>query len=142
MAKDTKPETPSVPVDALAEAFQKALEGVAPPKPFDYSEYLQRPENQDPADSLKTPVLQHMQPLSIKGASDDLIRHLNELEPGKYIGGRVTVELIGRPPHQKFNITYPWQSMNDRMRNQNLFTSFSDLLQKINAEQKAKASQS
>jgi len=139
------PENSSLPVDSLAAAFaagmKQALEQVAPKPAFDYAEYIQRPENIDPATTLKRPVLQHGHPINIWGIKKDdaIINHLNELEPGEYLGGRVKVILMGREPNQKLNVTYPWDTVQERMKNQTLFSSFSDLLQKINNEQKQKA---
>ena len=62
------PENSSLPVDSLAAAFaagmKQALEQVAPKPAFDYAEYIQRPENIDPATTLKRPVLQHGHPIN------------------------------------------------------------------------------
>lgn len=137
MADKTKTDNPTVSVADLAAVFQTLVEQIKP-KEFDYNEFINRPENRDPAEQLTTPVLQHGHPIQIRGCSQDTIKHLNELVPGEYIGGRVKVTLKGQPPHQHFHIDYPWQTAQDRMHNHTLFTSFSDLVQKINQEQKAK----
>ena len=135
-------DSKSVDINALAAAFQQGMAAAieqAKPKEFDYAEWMNRPENRDPFLDLKRPVLQHGQPIQIRGASADTIKHLNELEPGDYIGGRVQVRVAGQAPHEKVFINYPADSVTDRMHNQTLFSSFSDLVKKISEEQKARS---
>jgi hypothetical protein len=142
MAKDPKSpnvqDTPSVPVDVLAAAFSQAIE-LARPKPVDVAQIFIDHDNADPVKRLRRKITQCGAAIQIRGCSDDLVKHLNELEPGVYLNGRVTVEQRGNPPHESLDIQYPRTSVTDRVINQGLFSSFSVLLQLINAEQKARA---
>ena len=132
MAEKTKTEAPNVSLNDLV----SALQAIQPKKEVDYFEYLQRPENRDPAERLTRPVFQHGIPVNLHGVSDDTIKHLNEMQPGIYFDGIVTVELNGKPPHEALYIEYDIKNRDIRFKNHTLFTSLSDLAKKCNEQHK------
>ena len=124
-----------VSLDALTAALTQVMQANQPAKKVDVAEYLRRPENREP--ELKRPVIQNGQPIQIKGASQDTINHLNNLESGEYLeGGIVRVEVRGQEPFQTVHITYPCATVDQRMKIYSLVSSFSDMVQKIAKEQR------
>lgn len=136
-----KSDTPvSITMSDLSAAFAagmaEAMKQVAPKPPFDYAEYLARPENQDPADKLKRKTFHHGQPIQIRGCSQATLDNLDALEAGTYIDDMVTVEVRGKYPHEEVFIETPFVDRDRRLQFYQRVSSFSDLVQKIVAEQR------
>ena len=135
----------TISAEDLAAAFQlgmtAALDAAKGPKPFDYAEYAQQPDVKDLMTGgqhrLKQPVYQNGFLVNLRGCSDATIERLNGLKPGRYLGGRVEVTVKGDPPNESFHINYPWATVDERMRNYGMFSSFSDLVAKIDQEARA-----
>ena len=126
-------------VKALASAIREAIVETRPAEKIDIGEYLMRPENREP--DLDRPVFQNGQPIQIKGASQDTIKHLNALVPGDYLGGAIKVTFKGQAPDVSVHITYPCSTVDDRMKIYSLVSSFSDMICKISKEQRDSAKQ-
>jgi hypothetical protein len=119
--------------EAIARAITNGIAATQPPRDVPFAEYILRPGKLEP--KLDRPVFQNGQPIQIKGASQDTIRHLNNLKPGRYLGGAVTVALKGDAPNVSVHITYPCATNDERLRIYQLVSSFSDMVQKIAREQ-------
>ena len=115
---------------------QKQLAANQPKPVEDSAAQLARRRANDPWYRLVRPVYQHGQPVQIKGCSDATVENLNNLVPGEYINKRVKVTVKGEAPNEQVHINYPIETAGERMKNAGLFSSFSDLLQKIADEQK------
>lgn len=124
-----------ISLDALTQALTNSFKLAQGPKDVSFEEYVRRPGKLEPV--LDRPTFQNGQPIQIKGCSKDTLKHVNGLRPGKYISDVVTVTVKGTAPSQEVHITYPCASNDDRLRYNSLFSSFSDLVQKISQEQKA-----
>lgn len=126
----------SVSLDALTAAFAAAMKQVQPTPKTDPSEYMRRPDKVEPV--LKRPVYQNGQPIQIRGASQDTINHLDNLVSGLYLNDLVIVEVRGKDPNQEVHIIYnfPFADKDRRMTLYSKVSSFSDLVQKIAAEQR------
>lgn len=119
----------------LGAAIAQGVEAAQPKKDVEFGEWISRPENREP--DLARPVFQNGSPIQIKGCSQDTIDHLNALQPGKYLGGAITVTVRGDEPNQQVHITYPCARLSERMKIYQLVTSFSDMVQKIHQEAQA-----
>ena len=131
-----------------AEVLEKVVERSKPDADTFYpsAEYLARPENQDPARELAIKVTQHGRQINLWGLRNtDTVKHLNNiidftqkwlgagrLLPLSYFNGRVTVTLKGHGDDQKLDIDYPFGHQHTAV-NKDYFSSFSDLVQKIDA---------
>jgi hypothetical protein len=120
-------------IKALTEALTAAIAAAQPKKDVTFEEFIQRPENREP--DLKRPVFQNGHPIQIKGASAATIRNLDNLKPGTYLDGLITVRIDGREPNETVHITYPCSTIDQRMRIYSRVSSFSDMVKKIAAEQ-------
>jgi hypothetical protein len=118
----------------LAKAITDGIAATVPQKDVSYSDYVKRPGKRQP--KLARPVFQNGQAINIKGASQDTVKHLDGLEPGEYLDGLVKVSTKGRDNNVEVHITYPCATVDDRMAIYSRVSSFSDMVQKIAAEQR------
>lgn len=86
------------------------------PKEFDALEHLRREQELDPGRNLIRPTFHHNVPVNLRGCSDETVKQLNELKPGRYIKGMVTVEIRGDAPNDALYIETPFQNKDERMR--------------------------
>jgi len=123
----------------LEERLVTAYERLADHQPVDHIGYA-HPKFQ--ADLLARgyfrefahPVYQNGKDVPATCLSVELVNKVNGLKAGKYFGGRVTV---AHDTRGGIHLSYKNASPDDRMRNQGLFSSFEDLVDKIIAESSA-----
>lgn len=117
---------------AIAAGIAPLAQGIASlaPKPEmkegdpAYTEYLKA---QGLFDVFEKPVYQNGYEAEARGLSEEVRTRVCRLRPGQYLKRRVTVEVDGRSVHLK----YPTKREDDRMINMGLWSSFSDLVNKI-----------
>jgi hypothetical protein len=124
-----------VSTDALAAAFAAALKSVQPAKELKEGdpEYVERQRQEGWFDDFfgKT-VWQNAYEAQARGLSEEVRRKASELKPGTYIKGRVRVEHLQNG--QIIQLNYPTKG-DAMMINMQHWSSFSDLVTKIHAEQ-------
>lgn len=120
---------------AIAAGIQTGIAQMnKPPLKEGDPEYTERLRAEGILDEWEKPVFQNGYAADPRGESKETIEHASRLAPGKYIGGRVRVDVT---PHGVF-LNYPTVSLDDRFKNMKLWTSFGDLIGKIWAEMHAR----
>lgn len=135
----TKAETPMTDQNAaFAAAIAAGIQsGIAqmnkPPLKEGDPEYVARLRAEGLLAEFEKPVFQNGYAANPIGESEETISRASRLAPGKYLGGRVRVDVT---PQAVF-INYPTVDVTDRMKNMKLWTSFGELITKIWAEMHA-----
>jgi len=139
MAKEKETEIASADLNpqmaALIQALSTSIQGIAPAKVITEGdpEYRARQEAEGWFDAFDVNVYQNAYEAQARGETAEVRYRAARLKPGKYIKGRVTVEVDANGVH----LLYPVK--NDAMMiNQQHWSSFGDLINKIWAEQEAK----
>jgi hypothetical protein len=120
---------------ALSEGLAAAIKASQPPPVKGFAEIAAEYEAQQPKVDIK--VTHHDLPINFRGVSDDTIKHLRNLKPGKYLNG--LVEVVYRDDGT-LNIASPTAA--DKNRRTDFYSkvgNFSDMVSKIAAEQKARS---
>ena len=132
-----QPAAPVAQTVIDADALVKALAGLTPkPEITEGSpEYIARLKAEGFHDDFfgKT-IYQNGYEAQARGLSEDVRKKVSELKAGKYLKGRVTVDV-----HQNGDIIrllYPTKG-DEMMKNQALWKDFSDLVNQIHAEMHA-----
>jgi hypothetical protein len=128
----TKELEQTVSTTQLAEAFAAAMRSVAPakePKEGD-PEYVARQHEMGWFDTFEVPVFQNAYEAQARGLSAETRHRASNLKPGKYLKGRVTVEVSNAGVHIKYPV-----SGDNLMKNMALWRDFPDLIDQLWAEQ-------
>lgn len=131
-------EQPTVNVNDLAAAFSAALQSVKPEKELKEGdpEYVARQHAEGWYDDFfGVKVYQNAFEAQARGESLETRERVGLLRPGKYLKGRVTVDVHGNTlpdgRHEIVRFLYPISGANDPLINQQHFSSFGDLVNKI-----------
>jgi len=130
-------ETEIAPADlnpqmaALIQALSTSIQGIAPQKEIveGSPEYRARQEAEGWFDSFDVNVYQNAYEAQARGETAEVRHRAARLKPGKYLKGRVTVEVDANGVH----LLYPVKG-DALMINQQHWSSFGDLVNKIWAE--------
>jgi hypothetical protein len=128
-----KHDTGSVDMPALAAAIAAGIATIAP-KPViteGSPEYVARLRQEGFYDEFDHPVFQNGYEAAARGLPAQTRQRASNLKTGRYVGGRVTVDVDGRGA---VHIRYPTKTVDERFKNLGLWTSFEDLIDKIWAE--------
>jgi len=107
-----------------------ALKASQPPREVQFGDPDYQAKLRAERKVLKRPAFQNGFEVNPSGLSDEVIDRLANLAPGAYLGGRVKVALENDAVH----LIYKNREIEHRMANDRLFSSFSDLVNKIWAE--------
>ena len=108
----------------------EALKASQPPREVQFGDPDYQAKLRAERKVLKRPAFQNGFEVNPSGLSDEVIDRLANLAPGAYLGGRVKVALENDAVH----LIYKNREIEHRMANDRLFSSFSDLVNKIWAE--------
>lgn len=132
----TKQAEPAMDMTALAAAITAGIAATAPRREIKEGdpEYVARQQAEGWFDTFEVPVFQNAYEAQARGESAQTRYRASHLKPGKYLHGRVVVEVDKIGVHIKYPV-----SGDNMMKNQALWHSFADLIDKIWAEQDAVA---
>lgn len=99
-------------------------------------EYTERLKAEGFYDEFPHPVIQNGYEAQARGLSKEVRERAGNLKTGRYLGGRVTVDVDSRGA---VHIKYPNSKVDDRFKNLALWMDFEDLVNKIWAEMSAVA---
>ena len=137
MAANSK--TPQdISTDQLAEAVARGITAAQGPKKLTPGQYAKRERERNPKPALKRPVYQNGYSVDVDSGAvtAEAITLMNRITTsGRYLGRRVEVIVRNDPNDKAVEIRYPNKSIDQRMENAQFFTSFTDLVRKIVAEQ-------
>ncbi len=108
----------------------EALRASQPPREVQFGDPDYQAKLRAERKVLKRPAFQNGFEVNPSGLSDEVIDRLANLAPGAYLGGRVRVAIENDAVH----LIYKNREIEHRMANDRLFSSFSDLVNKIWAE--------
>ena len=134
MARDREDQV-TVSNDALATALgaamAQALQAVVPPRELKEGdpEYVERLRAEGFMDSFDVPVFQNAYEANPRGLSEETRKRASTLRPGKYLKGRVNVEVDGGGVRIKYPV-----SGDNGLKNMALWRDFPDLVNQIWAE--------
>ncbi len=122
---------------AMGAAMAQALRAVVPPREIKEGdpEYVARLHDEGFYDSFDVPVYQNAYEANPRGLSEETRKRASTLKPGKYLKGRVNVEVDGGGVHIKYPV-----SGDNMMKNLALWRDFPDLVNQIWAEMNAPVS--
>ena len=125
--------------DIIGAAIAQGIAATAPPKIIkegdpEYTARLVAEGFYDMFDGVS--VVQNGYEAQARGLSAQTRQRASHLAPGRYINGRVRIEVAG---NGNVYINYPTKSEDDRNKNRDNWSSFSDLIDKIWAEMEAKS---
>lgn len=134
MARQTTEQTPD-PSDRIAAVLER-LADQAPVEHIGYGhpKYQQRLRDEGFYTEFAKPVFQNGRPAAARGLKPETIERAVNLRAGTYIGGRVTVNVDAKG---RVYLNYKCASVEDRMRSQQFWTDFNDLVEKIWTEMHA-----
>ena len=119
----------------LAENQQRMLDAQPPAEMgFAHPKYQERLRAEGFFTEFKHPVYQNDKACPAQGVPQATIELVDKLREGRYIGGRVEVK---RGAKGSVHLHYPSGTPDDRMRNNGLFRTFEELIDKITAEMQA-----
>ena len=125
-----KTTTPPQMIDAgaLAQAMAQAIAGIAPKPELKEGdpEYVARQQAEGWFDAFDVPVFQNAYEAEPRGLSEEVRKRASALKPGKYLKGRVTVEVNNAGVFLK----YPVRGDN-MLLNRDHWRDFPDLINKI-----------
>jgi hypothetical protein len=127
----TKELDQNVSTTQLADAFAAAMRSVQPPREIKEGdpEYVARQQAEGWFDTFEVPVFQNAYEAQARGLSADTRYRASHLKPGKYLKGRVSVEVSNSGVHLKYPV-----SGDNLMKNMALWRDFPDLIDQIWAE--------
>jgi len=108
-----------------------ALKGAQRPRDIQYGDQDYQEKLKRETKVLKRPAFQNGFEVNPSGCSDEVIDRLSKLAPGTYLGGAVRVAIDG---NDGVHLIYKNKTVEQRMANERLFGSFSELVNKIWAE--------
>jgi hypothetical protein len=127
------PEAPLTPelqnqfAAMLGRAVAQGIKEATPTEPKEGDpEYVARQHAEGWFDAFDVPVFQNAYEAQARGLSADVRKRASNLRPGKYIGGRVTVEVDTSGVRLKYPV-----SGDNMLKNTALWRDFSDLINKI-----------
>lgn len=131
MTPDVETEVEN-PQTALAAAIVAAVNANQPPRKIKAAEYQRTRSVHRDKPKLTRPIYQNGYALDIYQLSKDAIEMANQIKPGIYADGLLTVVSIqeGTGMHA-LNITYPNKSVDERMAIKSAFPSFEHMLARI-----------
>lgn len=125
----------TIDVKDLAAAFAESLKAVQPPREIKEGdpEYVARQRAEGWFDEFPHKVFQNGYEAQARGIPEEIRIKAANLKPGKYLGGRVTVE-VGQ--NEARYLYYPTKG-DAMLINQSKWSSFEDLITKIWNESQA-----
>lgn len=137
MARQTVEQDTPDTNDRIAAVLEKLAEN-APVQEIGYGhpKFQERLREEGFMDAFASPVFQNGREAQARGLKPETIERAPKLKPGKYLGGKVEVM---RDNRDRVHLFYKNSKVEDRMRFQQLVSSFDDLIDKLWAEMQAKA---
>jgi hypothetical protein len=112
----------------IGNAVSQAIAAVAPPRELKEGdpEYVARQQAEGWFDTFDVPVFQNAYEAQARGLSPEVRKRASTLKPGKYLKGRVTVEVDTGGVRIKYPV-----SGDNMMKNMALWRDFPDLVTQI-----------
>lgn len=101
---------------------------------YGHPKFQERLRNEGFFDEFALPVFQNGKEAQARGLKPETLERAPKLRPGKYLGGKVEVM---RDSRDRVHLFYKNSKVEDRMRFQQLVSSFDDLIDKLWAEMHA-----
>jgi|ERR1041384_1194704 hypothetical protein len=114
----------------LAAAIAQGIATIAPKPEIKEGdpEYTARLKAEGFYDEFPCAVFQNGYEANARGLSAEIRERVGQLKPGRYLKGRVTIELDGKGG---VHIKYPTSKVDDRFKNQTLWKDFPDLVNQV-----------